>query len=146
MGRKMAHVGGNFGKRGDVDQPVAGVAGRQGRHVMTEQADSRRAELIAAAQERWVSALTDLGGRNTLLYYKDRRAGTLDLGLADPADLARFHNTHMADAKENARKGWRAVCDCSWQGTLRDRATDAQTEAYLHNKRNPGHKARPVQE
>ena len=31
----------------------------------------RRAELIQAAQARWIAALTDLGGRNTLLYYKD---------------------------------------------------------------------------
>jgi hypothetical protein len=35
--------------------------------------------LIEAAQARWISALTDLGGRNTFLYYKDRRAGPLDL-------------------------------------------------------------------
>src|SRR5215472_18595092 len=41
--------------------------------------DPRRAELIGAAQSGWIDALTDLGGRNTLLYYKDRRAGTLDL-------------------------------------------------------------------
>ena len=60
---------------------------------MTEQADSRRAELIAAAQARWVDALTDLGGRNTLLYYKDRRAGTLDLAAADPEALERFGGT-----------------------------------------------------
>ena len=52
--------------------------------------DERRAELIAAAQAGWISALTDLGGRNTLLYYKDRRAGTLDLARADPAALDRF--------------------------------------------------------
>ncbi|MBO0775057.1 MAG: DUF4011 domain-containing protein, partial [Actinobacteria bacterium] len=57
---------------------------------MTEQPGSRRAELVAAAQETWVSALTDLGGRNTLLYYKDRRAGTLDLAAADPAALERL--------------------------------------------------------
>src|SRR6266849_1218725 len=56
-------------------------------------ADSRRAALIEAAQARWVAALTDLGGRNTLLYYKDRRAGTLDLGLADPAALDQFRRT-----------------------------------------------------
>jgi hypothetical protein len=37
------------------------------------QAEGRRAELIDSAQATWVSALTDLGGRNTLLYYKDRR-------------------------------------------------------------------------
>jgi hypothetical protein len=40
--------------------------------------------LVAAAQERWAAALTELGGRNTLLYYKDRRAGTLGLAAAAP--------------------------------------------------------------
>ncbi len=51
---------------------------------------NRRARLIGAAQESWVSALTDLGGRNTLLYYKDRRSGTLDLALADPTAAEQF--------------------------------------------------------
>ena len=51
---------------------------------------NRRAKLIEAAQESWVSALTDLGGRNTLLYYKDRRSGTLDLAGADPAAVEQF--------------------------------------------------------
>ncbi|MGP3959688.1 AAA domain-containing protein [Nonomuraea sp. 3N208] len=60
---------------------------------MAEPSDNRRAELIAAAQANWISALTDLGGRNTLLYYKDRRAGTLDLTTADPANLERFLRT-----------------------------------------------------
>jgi hypothetical protein len=46
--------------------------------------------LIETAQARWISTLTDLGGRNTLLYYKDRRAGTLDLAGADPDALDRF--------------------------------------------------------
>jgi len=49
--------------------------------------------LIGAAQDRWVAALTDLGGRNTLLYYKDRRSGTLDLADADPAALEQFSRT-----------------------------------------------------
>jgi very-short-patch-repair endonuclease len=52
--------------------------------------EARRRQLIAAAQDSWIAALTDLGGRNTLLYYKDRRAGTLDLGRADTEALARF--------------------------------------------------------
>ncbi len=56
----------------------------------------RRTQLIAAAQARWVAALTDLGGRNTLLYYKDRRAGTLDLAAADPAALDKFLRTGSA--------------------------------------------------
>jgi very-short-patch-repair endonuclease len=60
---------------------------------MTEQLDGRRAELIAAAQGRWIAALTDLGGRNTLLYYKDRRAATLDLAPAAPEALEKFLRT-----------------------------------------------------
>src|ERR1700733_13975095 len=54
---------------------------------------SRRTKLIGAAQELWIEALTDLGGRNTLLYYKDRRAGPLGLGGADPAALEKFLRT-----------------------------------------------------
>src|SRR5215472_3614431 len=53
----------------------------------------RRGQLIEAAQRSWVSALTDLGGRNTLLYYKDRRSGTLDLAHADPVALEQFMKT-----------------------------------------------------
>jgi very-short-patch-repair endonuclease len=52
--------------------------------------EARRRQLIAAAQDGWIAALTDLGGRNTLLYYKDRRAGTLDLAKADPDALGKF--------------------------------------------------------
>ncbi len=37
-----------------------------------------------------MAALTDLGGRNTLLYYKDRRSGTLDLAAADPSAVEQF--------------------------------------------------------
>ena len=48
----------------------------------------RRGELIATAQAHWAAALTDLGGRNTLLYFKDRRSSTLDLAGADPDALA----------------------------------------------------------
>ncbi len=73
--------------------------------------DARRAALIATAQAGWVDALTDLGGRNTLLYYKDRRAGTLDLAAADPAAVERFLRTgsgritrlfHDVDARADA--------------------------------------------
>src|SRR6266566_5467639 len=80
-------TGGEPGTSGQPDaggEPGDGQAGRD---------DGRRAELIAAAQARWISTLTDLGGRNTLLYYKDRRAGTLDLAGADPDALDRFCRT-----------------------------------------------------
>ncbi len=55
--------------------------------------DARRAALVASAQRQWIDGLTDLGGRNTLLYYKDRRAGTLDLADADPDAVERFEKT-----------------------------------------------------
>src|SRR5215467_11892051 len=55
--------------------------------------DARRAALVATAQRQWIDGLTDLGGRNTLLYYKDRRAGTLDLSDADPDAVERFEKT-----------------------------------------------------
>ncbi len=80
--------------------------------------DRRRAELIEAAQARWVATLTDLGGRNTLLYYKDRRAGTLDLAGADPAALERFLRTgsvrltrlfHDVDARADAIRRVQAI-------------------------------------
>jgi very-short-patch-repair endonuclease len=58
--------------------------------------DARRLALVAAAQRQWIDGLTDLGGRNTLLYYKDRRAGTLDLGDADPDAVERFEKTGHA--------------------------------------------------
>jgi very-short-patch-repair endonuclease len=65
-----------------------------------EAGDARRLALVAAAQRQWVDALTDLGGRNTLLYYKDRRAGTLDLADADQDALERFEKTgHIRLAK-----------------------------------------------
>ncbi|HJY67384.1 MAG TPA: hypothetical protein VJ254_11700, partial [Streptosporangiaceae bacterium] len=60
---------------------------------MTESVDSRRLDLVRAAQQQWIAALTDLGGRNTLLYYKDRRASTLDLAQADPEAMDRFAGT-----------------------------------------------------
>jgi hypothetical protein len=49
------------------------------------QRPDRHTELIIAAQDHWASALTDLGGRNTLLYFKARRSGTLDLASASAA-------------------------------------------------------------
>src|SRR5258707_730751 len=85
---------------------------------MTEQADSRRAELIATAQTRWVDALTDLGGRNTLLYYKDRRAGTLDLAAAAPEALDRLQRSgtvrltrlfHDVDVRADAIRRMQAI-------------------------------------
>lgn len=45
--------------------------------------DPQRLALVRDAIGRWRGQLIDLGGRNTLLYYRDLKAGTLDLGEAD---------------------------------------------------------------
>ena len=80
--------------------------------------DARRAALVAAAQGGWIDALTDLGGRNTLLYFKDRRAGTLDLGAADPVAVDKFLRTgsgritrlfHDVDARADAIRRAQAI-------------------------------------
>ena len=83
-GSRLARFGPQVAGQHDVDSDA---------DSQRDAVDSRRAELIAAAQSGWIDALTDLGGRNTLLYYKDRRAGTLDLAAADPEALERFEKT-----------------------------------------------------
>src|SRR5439155_13668932 len=50
--------------------------------------DPARRALVGEAAQRWRSQLIDLGGRNTLLYYRDLKAGTLDLASGEPAALA----------------------------------------------------------
>ena len=69
-----------------------GLVGHEAPGAANGAAD-RRTELIQAAQEHWAAALTDLGGRNTLLYFKDRRSGTLDLAQADPEALQHLLTT-----------------------------------------------------
>lgn len=47
-----------------------------------------RGERVAAAVKTWQRHLVDLGGRNTLLWYRDLPSGTLDLTHAHPGGLA----------------------------------------------------------
>ena len=48
----------------------------------------RRVELVQRAVKEWMAALIDLGGRNNLLWYRDLKAGTLDLSNAAPGAIA----------------------------------------------------------
>ena len=48
--------------------------------------DPDRAEAVRRAQQVWTGQLVDLGARNTLLYYRDLKVGTLDLGPGSAAD------------------------------------------------------------
>ena len=50
------------------------------------EAAADRAARVGRAAEIWRGQLVDLGGRNTLLYYKDLRQGTLDVGPGSGAD------------------------------------------------------------
>src|SRR5665648_1268286 len=47
-----------------------------------------RADRVAAAVGTWQRHLVDLGGRNTLLWYRDLPSGTLDLTTSHPSGLA----------------------------------------------------------
>ena len=46
--------------------------------------DPVRRQRIRAASKAWTNQLVDLGGRNTLLHYRDLKQGTLDLETAEP--------------------------------------------------------------
>jgi very-short-patch-repair endonuclease len=46
----------------------------------------KRARLVGQAVATWTGELIDLGGRNTLLYYRDLKQGTLSLGTESGAD------------------------------------------------------------
>ncbi|WP_230209023.1 AAA domain-containing protein [Nostocoides sp. HKS02] len=57
------------------------------REVEAPDADPR-ATRVAQAVKTWQRHLVDLGGRNTLLWYRDLPSGTLDLTTAHPGGLA----------------------------------------------------------
>jgi len=50
------------------------------------EASLERLRLVDRAVRTWTGELIDLGGRNTLLYYRDLNQGTLDIGPGSPAD------------------------------------------------------------
>jgi REase_MTES_1575 len=43
-----------------------------------------RAERVAAATSRWIDELAALGGRDSLIHFRDLKVGTLDLAAAEP--------------------------------------------------------------
>ena len=45
---------------------------------------------VSQAAARWAKDLTDVSGRNRLLFYRDLKVGTLNLADADPGELARL--------------------------------------------------------
>jgi len=49
-----------------------------------------RVDVVRAAQERWRHDLTELGGRNTLLWHRELPLGTFDLTVAHPGGVAKL--------------------------------------------------------
>ena len=89
--------------------PIASVA--------LEGADPR-ADRVAVAVRAWQRHLVDLGGRNTLLWYRDLPSGTLDLTSAHPGGVAMLlagRPTKLSDlvreptALEEARRRVRTI-------------------------------------
>src|SRR6187402_2246529 len=77
-----------------------------------------RADRVAAAVKTWQRALVDLGGRNTLLWYRDLPSGTLDLTTAHPGGVSMLlagRKTRLSDlmrepgALAEARRRARAI-------------------------------------
>ena len=83
-----------------------------------EAPDDPRAARVASARAAWTRHLVDLGGRNTLLWYRDLPSGTLDLTTTHPGGVASMmagRPTKLSDlvretaALEEARRRARAI-------------------------------------
>ena len=71
----------------DEAAPVQGAAAATAAFAGAADEDPR-ATRVAAARTAWTRHLVDLGGRNTLLWYRDLPTGTLDLTTAHPGGVA----------------------------------------------------------
>ena len=77
-----------------------------------------RADRVAAAVKSWQRTLVDLGGRNSLLWYRDLPSGTLDLTTAHPGGVSMLlagRKTRLSDvvrepaALDEARRRVRSI-------------------------------------
>lgn len=117
----MSREASNEGSRSVADAPPAYVAAPQTNDEASGagdgQADERLA-LVSRAVKEWCGQLIDLGGRNTLLYFKDLKVGSLDLAGADSAGIDALLDGRTVTlsqlytdqtARENAARRCRAV-------------------------------------
>jgi len=88
---------------------------------MTAQLDVERSDIVATKVGEWRNQLIDLGFRNTLLYFRRTKTGSLDLSDAEP--------TALADLEAAERVTLRALF------LDRDRHRDACTRARNLSKR-----------
>jgi DNA polymerase III delta prime subunit len=101
----------------DVASPVEGATNAEPAPGQTDDGDPRSAR-VKAARAAWTRHLVDLGGRNTLLWYRDLPTGTLDLTTAHPGGVAMLlagKPTKLSDlvrepaALDEARRRSRAI-------------------------------------
>jgi hypothetical protein len=86
--------------------------------LKAESSGDPRADRVTAAVRTWQRTLVDLGGRNTLLWYRDLPSGTLDLTTAHPGGVSMLlagRRTRLSDlvrepvAFDEARRRARAI-------------------------------------
>ncbi len=102
-----------------TDHPSGGrEAAAAGGGAAPARDDDPRVARVAAARAAWTRHLVDLGGRNTLLWYRDLPTGTLDLTTAHAGGVAGLlagRPTRLSDlvrepgALEEARRRTRAI-------------------------------------
>ena len=86
--------------------------------LQAESSGDPRADRVSAAVRTWQRTLVDLGGRNSLLWYRDLPSGTLDLTTAHPGGVSMLlagRRTRLSDlvrepvAFDEARRRARAI-------------------------------------
>jgi very-short-patch-repair endonuclease len=95
--------------------------------------NSDRVDAIVRAQHVWTGQLVDLGGRNTLLYYRDLKVGTLDLGpgsRADPVAVEQLLGSHTIALSTLFGEDGRAEA-AKRARTIRAKATENNEERGL---------------
>ncbi|HET7276921.1 MAG TPA: AAA domain-containing protein [Dermatophilaceae bacterium] len=106
------------GPRDDGPRAGADPRPRVVPHPDSQSEVDARSERVAAAVKTWQRHLVDLGGRNSLLWYRDLPVGTLDLAHSHPTGVAGLlagRETHLSDlirdpsALDDARKRARAI-------------------------------------
>lgn len=67
-----------------------------------ENSSSSRKSIVDGAREKWKQKLFDLGRRNTLLYFRDLKKGSLRLNNLKPSDLETFLGGSLLDVAQCA--------------------------------------------
>lgn len=72
----------------DSDDRAGGGGWQQPSETQQSVPSLSRDERVAVALREWQRSLADLGGRNSLLWYRDLTSGTLDLSIAHPGGVS----------------------------------------------------------